>query len=183
MKTALKYGIILGVVSILSTLAMYLINPELLFNMKIGLAVGLIFTIAILVLALKEERKINEGILSFGDGLKTTFVAYAIGSLFSALFMYTLMNHIDPSLIDRGVEYGQDIAEATLNYTADMFDMPESEKDKALEEIRSPEAVAQMRSNFGFSSNMINFLIILIFPGFLYWLIIPAIMKKDPGGA
>jgi len=182
MKTALKYGVMIGVASILISLISYLINPALIFNMKLGIGLSSIATVVLLVLALREERKINEGILTFGDGLKTTFIAYAIGSFMSILFGYTLMNHIDPSLIDTGLEYSLEMTESALNGIADLVGMPEAEKDKQLEEMRSPEKVAELRDAFSFSSNMVSFLFTLLFPGLLFWLIIPAIMKKNPQG-
>jgi hypothetical protein len=101
----------------------------------------------------------------------------------ATIFGYVLMNHIDPSLIDRGIEYSLGVAEKTINMTADLVNMPEAEKDAALEEIRSPAAIEDMRGNFSLNSSILAFLLTLFIPGFLYWLIIPAVMKKNPSGA
>jgi len=180
MKTALKYGIILGLVNILSLLILNFIKPDLLFNIKLSFALGFIYSILTLILGLREERNNNHGILTFGDGLKNTFISYAMGILIGGIFNYALINHIDDSLIERALEFSLKITEDTLIWTADIMGWSEAQKDKALEELNSPEAIEKMKSNFDLSTIILNSLVAIIFPGFLYWLIIPAIMKRNP---
>lgn len=179
MKHAIKWGLILGGISVVQSLIMWKVAPQLFFNTTMSMVVGGIITVVILVLALKEQKSDSNGFLSFGDGLKTSFVALLIGTLLSGLFIGILFDKIDPSLKDQGVEYSKKVAKKTFDMIANLTDMPEAEKAKAIAEMESPEQIAKMKRSFGLSSMFLGSLIGVIFPGFLYWLIIPAVMKGE----
>src|SRR5574343_1281459 len=93
MNAGLLYGLILGGVSILFTLGLYLAGAEA-FVSPVAYS-GLVFPIIIAVLAGIAHKKANGGFLEFGKALKTCFTVFVVGSLISTLCSYVLFNFID----------------------------------------------------------------------------------------
>jgi hypothetical protein len=50
------------------------------------------------VIGAKEERRLNDNVLSYGDALKTTFLIGVIGVIISTAFSVLMLKVIDPSL-------------------------------------------------------------------------------------
>lgn len=173
MKTAIKFGVYYFIASALVTLIQYLINPELLFRPAVSLVLSLLVVTAFMVLLLKEEKKVTQP-LTFGEGIKNTMVMYIIGSFFSIIFAYVLYNFIDPSLIERSIEYAQKIARSTAERVAEIGGLSEVDKVEMLEEMEKQ----QVQSNpFTLSGLLLSWAINIIFPGLVLSLIISAIMK------
>lgn len=97
-SVAIKYGLILGIISI----AFFLIgvvtgNP----NATLYRWLGVIITVALVVLAHREYKQKGDGFMSYGQGLGTgtllAFISYSI----SSLFMYTYIKFIDKDYSER----------------------------------------------------------------------------------
>jgi len=166
-----KFGIIFGAISIIVQLALYLIDVKLLFNTSIGLISAFLVPIIIIVLTLKAVRQDNNDVLSFGDGFKNGWLAYAVGALIASLFTYVLYNFIDPSIIDIQKE-------ATLEMTSSMmerFGAAQSDIDEAIDKIEETDM------SYGIGKVFTGWLFLAGIFGTLLSLVIAAIMKKsDP---
>lgn len=149
MPTYLKYGLILGAISIISTLSFYLIDPNLLMNFKIGMGTGVVLACVCIFLAQKEVKEAVDGFLSFGEAFTTGWKTYAIGSLLAILFTYVLFNFIDNSLIELQKEKAIEMIESM----AERFDMPEENLDAEIEKIENNEntGLGQYLLNWGFA--------------------------------
>ena len=92
-NAGLTYGVILGLASIIFTLLLYLGGVKWFVNpiAWAGIAIPIVFG----VLAGIKQKKNNGGYLSYGEALKTIFLACVIGTLISTLFSYVLFNFID----------------------------------------------------------------------------------------
>ncbi len=166
---AIKNGVFMGVASILFTMLFYFIDASMAVGLLNSLLVASIVSIAFMYLAAVGERANNGGFMSFGEGLKASFLAAIIGGLISQLFFYLFINFVDPSLVDA-------IRENALAW----FDWIASfagEGDEALEEAR--ELIEEQNYTPTFSATLINYLVSLIFPSFIFALIIAAITKKE----
>jgi hypothetical protein len=126
----LRYGILFGIISILFSIIFFYVFP-------IGLGKQAMFSFGImiifLVLAGNAEKKLNDGILSYGEALKTTFLTGFTGMVISGLFSLILMNLIDPSLVDK-------LTEQTIEMTRSMmesFGLPEDQVEQAMEDAES----------------------------------------------
>jgi hypothetical protein len=166
-NTGVKNGIILGIVSIIFSHVCYMINPKWLLT---GIAyASFIILIYFMYRSAIEERTKNEGLLSFGEALKSTFLTYVIGTLFGSIYIYLMFNVIDPSLgeVLREVQMEQAEFFANLLGAEDQID-------------GLPEVIEQQNIQFNFYMVLMQYLVGLIFPGFVLALVISAITKKEP---
>lgn len=166
-NTAVKNGILSGIVGIIYSMILYFIDPGMMVGSMAYL--GFLIPIIFMVLAAREEKAKNEGFLSFGEGLKVTILTVAIGMLLTSIFSYVLMNFIDPGMVD--VIKEQAIAQAES--MADMFGADEAGKEAMMESIEDQDFAPTILTS------IMNFLVILIFPFFFIALIISAIVKKE----
>ena len=167
---AVKYGVYYGGASIIISLLLWLISPESLFNMGIGLAIGFGLPILFMYLSINTTKVEQEGFISFGESLKASFLTYMLGSLIGVLFTFILMNYIDPSLLEMQKEMAIKIAEDMTS----MFGAPE----EAMEEMRE-EMENQNLDTMTFGQTMLTWLSGLIFPGLIITLIMSGILKKN----
>lgn len=106
----LKYGSILAIVNIVYFLALSLSgqNP---FDNKWGW-IGIIFSVAALVLAQRNFKAEGDGFMTYGQGVGIGFWITLVSLLVGALFTYVYANIIDPATMetfyDRQYESMQD---------------------------------------------------------------------------
>ncbi|MEO8147622.1 MAG: DUF4199 domain-containing protein [Bacteroidia bacterium] len=163
MKPHLKYGLIAGVAAIIWNLIMYLTGLDRTeMNQALGW-VAIILTLVFVVLAVKEQRDINKGYITFGGGFKTGFLVFLIAGLISCIYFYIHLTVVDTGMIDF-------LREKTMAEMAKK-NMPEDQIEIAMKYTNmflSPGVMACM----GFVMNLIV--------GAIAALIVAAIMKKDP---
>ena len=170
-SNAIKYGVISGIVSIIFSMALYFINPKMMFG---GLAyLGMLIPVFFMWKASNDEKKINEGYLPFGEALIISFIVVAIALLISSIFTYILINFIDPSLVDVIKEISIEAAEKV----AGIFGADED----SLDEMRDQMDEQDLRPTI--FTTLFNYLGSLVV-GFIIALIVAAIVKKTrPYGA
>ena len=99
-KNGIKFGIISGLLSIVITLGIYLIDYKLFASSAVGVT-SIIAGIVISILLFVTTKKEFNGELSFKDG-STTYFVYAINSIaIATLFNILLYNVIDTDLKEK----------------------------------------------------------------------------------
>lgn len=93
-KNAITFGIVTGVISILITTTIYLIDLKLFTAWWIGLASIAVY-IAIGIYLLMKTKKELGGIFPFKEAFTTYFLSAVIGIVISVLFNIILFNYID----------------------------------------------------------------------------------------
>lgn len=166
----IKYGLFYGLVSVAYTMLLYMVAPKLLFDMKIALAASIILPIIFMYMATKATREDQEGLMSFGEALKPSFLTYALGSLIAILFSFVFYNFIDPGMLEVQQEVAVDVAESVVNMMGG--------DQGAIEEAR--EAIMAEEPSFSIGQAIISWLGALVLPGLIIALIMSAIMKKNP---
>lgn len=160
-----RNGLFLAIAYIVFTHISYLINPKSIFNFFQYLA--FFITVFFVYRSAVEEKRRNEGMITFSEALKVTFLTYAIGGVIWAIYYYLLINVIDPSL--------NDVArEVTLELTEGMVDMMGAEDQ--LDGLE--DQLDEQNMTMTFPLIFMNYLVSLIFPGFILALIISAIIKN-----
>jgi uncharacterized membrane protein len=155
-------GGMLGLVSILVSLIMYIIAPDMMTQWYVSL-ISLIIYIYFMTTAATSFKNQNEGHVTFGQGLITAWVTSIIGGFISMVFGYILYNFIDPSLIDKANEAAIEMIEKFAG------SMPEEEYEKAIEKIENS-------NNFGLGAMATNFIFMTII-GLIPSLIIAALTR------
>ncbi|MBC7569747.1 MAG: DUF4199 domain-containing protein [Spirosoma sp.] len=158
-RVALKWGAILGVISIVFSLILFITNTV--GNTGIG-SISYLFTIGVLIMAMREFRTLNGGFMRYGQGLSIGALTAGISGLLSSLFSVFYTTVIDTGVMERMVETTRDKLEES--------GLPDEQIDaqmKIIEMFQSPGLLFI----FGVIGS--------IFMGFLFSLVIAAIMKKE----
>lgn len=128
---ALRWGLIVGAISIVLTGVFYAVDYTMLANWKTGIFMFVLF-IGLAIYAGINYRGEAGGYLSYGKAFQHAFMLMAISGLLSTIFNIVLYTIIDPELPGK-------LAEATMETTRAMmerFGMPEDQMDQALEDAR-----------------------------------------------
>lgn len=161
-----KNGLFLAVAYIIFTQVCYFIDPKSIFNFY--QYIGFFITVFFVYRSAIDEKQLNEGVLTFSDALKVTFLCYAIGNVIWSIYYYLLINVFDPSLNDVAREVSLELAEGMLSAmgTEDQIDNLSDQLD-------------EQNLTMSFPMIFMNYLVSLIFPGFVLALIVSAITKNE----
>lgn len=109
-QTGIRYGLILGVISI----AYFVILSATGVNMTEGFGRwgGLIFTIAIFILAHKYFKENGDGYMSIGQGVGIAFWASLVSAVISNIFTFIYVSFVDEGFIQalKDQQYDQFVA-------------------------------------------------------------------------
>jgi membrane-bound ClpP family serine protease len=157
---ALTWGVIIGLVMIVYSLILYMLN--LMFNQALGYA-GVILIIAGLAIAMKNYRdKVLDGIMPFGKAFGFGILIIIVAALLGAIFTYLLYAVIDTGLGEKLMEF---TTERMLKRG-----VPEAQLDIVLERAERFQKPLPMA---------ITGLITSILGGVVISLIMAAIFKKE----
>lgn len=170
-NSALKTGLIIGVVSIVVFLVEYVadIKPVGIMMPFVVLLIGLAINITILVIYFKKYRALIGGYISFLDSFLYCLVALVSASVISSVFSLIFLQFIDP-------EYLKNIMEAQKAYMENYLAGKMSEEQLAA----TLDGIEQEAAKMTPVSQTIKTLIgSIIFSGIVA-LIVGAILKKKP---
>ncbi|MEQ8424716.1 MAG: DUF4199 domain-containing protein [Cyclobacteriaceae bacterium] len=96
-QTGIRYGLILGVISIayFVTLSTFGVN----MTQGVGRWGGLVFTLAIFIMAHKYFKENGDGYMSFGQGVGIAFWASAVSAVISSTFTLIYIKFIDNGFV------------------------------------------------------------------------------------
>lgn len=133
---AIKGGLIIGLISIIITMLMYVIDASLMVDWKFSLGLFIISIFLYVFIGKKYRNEYTEGFIKFGEAFKFIFIAAICSSILSGFFMILLYNFIDPELPEI-------ITEKVLQNTESMmetFGTPEEAMDEAMEQVEKDMA-------------------------------------------
>lgn len=169
LNSAVRSGLIIGAVSIVVFILMYVtdIKPVGIMMPILIMLISLAISISILVVLFKKYRTSIGGFISFGNAFLYCFIALAVSVILSQLFNYLFILLVDP-------EYNKSIMEAQKtwmeNYLAGK--MPE---EKIAEQL---DALDLQAAKMGKFSYIIRTSLISTAVSAVIALIVAAIMKK-----
>jgi hypothetical protein len=158
-RTALKWGVIIGVINILYSTAI-MVSGQI-GNQLLSYFVYLIIAVGI-YLAMNDFKKENHGYMSYGQGLGLGTLKSVIVGLIGGFYSFAYMKFIDPTITEQMMKKAVEEMEKK--------GMPDDQIDQAMEYSKM------------FMSPGVLFVIGVIgmlFIGFILSLIIAAIVKKD----
>lgn len=160
------YGLICGLASVVFGLMLYLGGVEWFMNPIAFL--GYVIPIIVAVLGGLRQKKLNGGVLVFGDALKVVFTIFVIGTLISTAFNWVLFNYIDVPFREA---LSQEAAEK-VRQLMEKFGAKQEDIDKAM-------ADSMNKNNYTLGSMALGVAFSCIM-WFVVSLIISAIIKKNP---
>jgi hypothetical protein len=129
---ALRWGLIVGAISIALTCVFYAVDYAILANWKMGIGI-LVLIIGLAIYAGINYRNETGGFLAYGKAFQHGFILMAVSGLISTAFTALLYTVIDPDLPAKLVDAAMENAAAMMQ----SFGMPEDQMDKALEDARA----------------------------------------------
>jgi hypothetical protein len=167
-KNAINFGVISGVIGIVVTTLMYLIDLKLFVNMWIGFGMLAIWIIIGCILLSKSKRE-NNGVMTFKEGFTTYFLSAVIGIVISTIFNIILFNYIDTGARDTVTEHLLDMQIGMM----EKFGAKQADINEAITKIKESSQFSVKGQLFGIFQSMIGAII--------FGLILSAIFKsKSP---
>jgi Protein of unknown function (DUF4199) len=170
-NSALKSGLIIGAVSIVVFILMYVadIKPVGIMMPIVIMLVGLAISIGVLVYLFKSYKTQIGGYITFGDAFLYCFIALLAATVLSSLFTFLFIQFIEPN-------YYMNIMEAQKTYMENYLSGKVTE-EQLVQTLDKMDAEAAKMTPV---SNLIKGLVGgVIFDGIIA-LIVGAIMKKKP---
>jgi len=161
---SLHYGIILGVISVLISVAVYAMGMQYDQDWKMG-SIGIIAMIAVIFLGIKKFKEFNDGFLTVGQALKIGVGIALIGGIISVIYSYVFMTYIEPDFMANTMAKAQE-------------QMMEQNPNLTDEQVEQATAMMSKFSNTAISSAFS--LIGNLFFGFIIALISGFIQKNTP---
>jgi uncharacterized integral membrane protein len=164
-RTALKWGVIAGVISIVASSAAKFFQASSQPSMGMSFLIFFVmaaFTCVILVFAMNDFKKQNNGYMAFGQGLGIGTLSGAVYGIISGGFQLFYTKFIDDSEIRTQMNKMREQMESQ--------NAPESQ-------IETTEKMMSFMQNPGFL--FVSGILLSVLAGFLFSLIIAAIVKKD----
>ena len=158
-RVALKWGLILGIAQILFSTVLFLTDQ--MANQALA-SLTYVLIIGALIMAMREFRTQNDGFMSYGQGLGLGALTSGISGLISSIYSVFYMTFIDSGIMERMA----DVTRAKLE-----------EQGIADEQIDQQIEMIQKFQTPGFL--FIFGLIGTIFMGFIFSLVIAAVLKKN----
>ena len=164
---AIKSGLMVGVISIVLTLLIYIVNPAGLASMWM-LLFFLVFIALVSYFGIQHRKEIG-GYMAFGKAWVYSMTMLVVAGLVMTIFNILLYNVIDPELPTILADQAVENAESMMS----RFGMPEDQMDEALEKTRTDtlDRFTVMGSIKGFLFGLIFYAILALITG--------AIIKKN----
>ncbi len=125
-KFVLNYGVMLGIISVIYGVILYVTNIYLNPGMVYGL-ISFAILIIVISLAIKAFKSENGGFLSLGEALKVGIGVAVIGGIIAAIWTFVLTTYIEPDYVNQVMEAGRE------NLIETQPDMTEAQIDGAME--------------------------------------------------
>lgn len=116
-KFVLNYGVLLGILSVLMGVITYVTNAYLNPSWVTG-TISFLITVVVISLAIRAFKTENGGFLGLGEALKVGIGVAVIAGIIGAIWMFLLMNFIEPEYVNQLAEVQREaMMEANPNMT------------------------------------------------------------------
>jgi uncharacterized protein with NAD-binding domain and iron-sulfur cluster len=166
-KNGIKFGVIAGVVALLITAGIYVIDLKLFTAWWLGIISILIYVVLGIVLMVKTKKEL-QNVYSFKDAFTTYFIYAIIGIAISVTFNILLFNVIDPGAKETVKELS---IEAAVEWMK-KFNTPTSAIKEAVEKMENQD-------QFGITEQLKGSIFSIIFSA-IFGVILAAIFKSKP---
>jgi len=170
MNHIIKWGLIVGGVSITLTILLYAVDYTLMVQLKTLFALLMVY-FGIATYAGIDYRKSVGGYLKYGKAFVHGFGIFAVSGLIATIFSFILYNVID-------TELPQKLTDASIENTRQMmenFGTPEDAMDKAM-----ADAKASTEKQFTPAGQALSFLSILFFSAIMALISAIFVKKNEP---
>lgn len=173
MNKTLQYGLSAGAIMSIIMIVLHYVSFELSQSASLSFLISFVVPIVFMVLGVKAKRVSQEGYISFGEGLMTSFFIYMIAAILSTVVSFGFMQTFDDATWQKVADSQKESAAGMM----EMFGVENAEVEEAFDEQFDVDAIKEATS-----SPFILLIGILgsAFVGLLISLVLSAIMKRNP---
>ncbi|HQO86684.1 MAG TPA: DUF4199 domain-containing protein [Bacteroidia bacterium] len=163
MKSFIKYGILGALLGFAWTLVGYILGNETQEKLKwLSMLIMIVIVVFCFRAVINEEKKANEGFISFGRAFGMAFKTGLVMAVCSAVFTYLYFNLINPEYMDFAIQKAQEQMQ-TQGLSDEQIDMSMKMQAKFM--------TPAVMTIFAFVSSVIIYVIVALIMG--------AILKKE----
>ena len=123
---ALRYGLLLGAISVVFSLMLHFMDMQ--YDQSMGKnIVSIVMLFGIIILAIIQFKKTNEGYISVSEALKVGVGTALIGAIITILYLLLYVNVIDPNFHEQIAQLSRE------GMKAQNPDMTQEQMDTAIE--------------------------------------------------
>ncbi|WP_152287836.1 DUF4199 domain-containing protein [Flavicella marina] len=115
----LKYGLLLGAISVLMSVILYALDKHLEQNQAVGI-ISILFILAAIILGIKTFSKFGK--LTFGEGLKIGIGIAVVGAIVITVYNYIFTSYIEPDFVNQLGEVQRKAMESSGELTTEQID-------------------------------------------------------------
>lgn len=115
----LKYGFLLGLVSVSMSVVLYILGKHLEQNQTVGI-ISILFILTAIILGIRSYAK--ENAISFGEGIKVGIGIAVVGAIMITVYNYIFTTYIEPDFINQLGEVQRKAMETSSDLTTEQID-------------------------------------------------------------
>lgn len=161
-----RFGLIAGGITVACMILLYFLSKSTL--LQFGSMIEFVIVIYYMTRAVSATRTDGNGYIAFNEAFKASWLTFILASSIAAIFIFLLMNYIDPSLKDMLKQLQLESVEQITS----IFRMSEDMKEQMITQIEDSDVN-------GIKSLAYQLPLSFLFPGVIYALVISLIMKKS----
>lgn len=165
--TKVRFGLITGLIYIILTLVLYVIDRNLLGSL--WKLIPYLVTLGLVAYAAIVSRKEQGGYIGFKEALKSAFVVYLIAEIMWQFFNYSLYNIIDPELS----QFMKEMAIETTESGMDKMGVAEEKIKETVNNMKEQDYTLTL-------GKVIKGLAVWLIIGFIYSMIVAGVVKRAP---
>jgi|SRR5688572_26324374 len=100
MSVGLKFGLILGLVSVVQSLVVFALGSNPFTNNWLNTTIAILISVGAVIFAQKAFKDGGDGFMSYGQGLGIAMVVSMVAIVIGMVFSYIYINFIDPSAFE-----------------------------------------------------------------------------------
>jgi hypothetical protein len=100
MSVGLKFGIVLGLVSVVISLVQYVAGVNPMENQWMSTVINLVVTFTVVFFAHKSFKENGDGYLSYGQGLGLSLIVVLVSMVIAGIYTWFYFNSLNPSAYD-----------------------------------------------------------------------------------
>lgn len=162
-----RFGLMAGGITIAILIFLYILSKNTL--LQFGSFIEFFVVIYFMTRAVGATRNDGNGFISFNDAFKASWLTFILASSLVAIFIFILMNYIDPSLKDMLKQLQLE----SIEQVSSIFSFGEEVKEQMIDQIQESDVN-------GIKSLAYQLPLSFLFPGVIYALVISLIMKRNP---
>jgi len=120
-KFALNYGLLSGGIGVIFGLMLYSMDMHYQGEFM-TVIISLLITLGVIIFALLQFKKANNGFMSFGQALKVGVGLCLVAGIIGVVFNQIMANFIDPDMIEKAVEFQRNKLLETSSFTPEQID-------------------------------------------------------------